>query len=168
MGLLISTLLMSGCGTASYPSLARRAEEKPLAPPTPAASAAARDGLSPELIARIDSLRRAAQEADRAFAAARPATDKALTAAANAKPGDEAWQQANLALSDLERQRAALSVVEGDVEELSAQDRLAHAPENADAPRAATGLIETARAEILALATAQDQVLNAARQKLPR
>ncbi|MBB3956001.1 hypothetical protein [Novosphingobium sediminicola] len=168
LALLIPALL-GGCSTASYPSLARRAEEKPIAAPTAATGkAAAQDGATADLNAKLDSLRRAARDADKAFAAARPAVDKALNAATRAAPGDEAWQQANLALSDLERQRGALGLVEGDIEELYAQDRLAHAPENPDAPRAAVQMIETARSEILALAAAQDRVLAAARRKLPR
>jgi hypothetical protein len=168
LALLIPALWLGGCSTASYPSLARRAEEKPVAAPTPAASIAAQDGAPADLMPRIDSLRQTARDADQAFAAARPAAEKALNAAARAKPGDEAWQQANLALSDLERQRGALGVVEGDVEELYTQDRLTHAPENPDVPRPATRLIEAARADILALGVAQDRVLNSLHRKLPR
>lgn len=136
--------------------------------PAAAAAIAAQDQIPGSLQARIDSLLRAAHDADKAFAAARPAADRALNAADHAKPGDEAWQQANLALSDLERQRGVLGVVEGDIEELYTQDRMAHAPENSDTPRAAARMIETARSEIFALGAAQDRALDAARRKLPR
>lgn len=167
-GALLIPALLGGCGTASYPSLARRAEEKPATAPAATAAVAALDQVPAGLDARIDSLLRAAREADKAFAAARPATERALNAAANATPGDEAWQQANLALSDLERQRGVLGVIEGDIEELYTQDRMAHAPENPDTPRAAARMIEAARSQILALGAAQDRVLDAARLKLPR
>lgn len=160
--------MLGGCSTASYPSLARRAEEKPAPAPTAGGTAAPQDGVSAELAGRIDSLRRAALAADKAFAEARPGVDRALASASRSKPEDEAWQQANLALTDLERQRGALGLVEGDMEELYTQDRLAHAPENPDSPRPAMRAIEAARAEILALAAAQDRVLDAARRKLPR
>lgn len=165
---LLALGLLAGCSTASYPSLARRAEEKPVAPATPAASAIVQDGAPADLIARIDSLRQSAHSADQAFAAARPAVEKALKGATGAKPGDEAWQQANLALSDLERQRSALGSLEGDIEELYTQDRLTHAPENPDKARPVTLMIAAARAEILALGAAQDRILNATRQRLPR
>ncbi|WDF72230.1 hypothetical protein [Novosphingobium sp. KACC 22771] len=165
---LLLSALLGGCGTASYPSLGRRAEEKPVAAPTTAVAVAAPDEAPSGLGERIDSLLRAAREADAGFSKARTAADKALNAAANAHPGDEAWQQANLALTDLERQRGALGLVEGDIEELYTQDRVAHGAENPDAPRAAARMIAAARSEILALGAAQDRTLEAARRKLPR
>lgn len=164
----LALLLLGGCSTASYPSLARRAEEKPLTSPSPEAGTATEAQTPAELIARIDSLMRAARDADKAFAAARSATEKALNAASNASPGSEVWQQANLALSDLERQRDRLGEIEGDVEEIYVQDRVTHAPENPDTPRAAAKIIETARTEIHAMAAAQDRLLDEARRKLPR
>lgn len=161
-------LALAGCSTSAYPSLARRAEEKPAGAPAPSVAVVTQDGIPAELATRVDALCRAAQETDKAFAAARPAVDKALDAAAHATPGDEAWQRANLALSDLEKQRGALGVVEGDMEALYTQDRLDHAPENPDQPRAAARLIEAARAKITIMAEAQDKVLRAARRKLPQ
>lgn len=139
-----------------------------MAAPTTTVAVAAPDEMPSGLGERIDSLLRAAREADAGFSKARSAADKALNAAANARPGDEAWQQANLALTDLERQRGALGLVEGDIEELYTQDRIAHGAENPDAPRAATRMIAAARSEILALGAAQDRTLEAARRKLPR
>lgn len=168
LALLVPALVLTGCSTASYPSLARRAEEYPAAATKPSVDVSNPDQTPADINTRIDSLRRAAHDADKAFDAARPATDRALKAASGARPGDEAWQQANLALSDLERLRGALGLVEADIDELYTQDRMAHAPENPDKPRAAAKLIEAARDKILAMGANQDKVLTAARAKLPR
>jgi len=143
---VLALFALSGCSTASYPSLARRDAEtlRQAAVAAPAPKPAAPD-------ARIAPLLDAARAADARFTQALPRAQAALNAAQGAKPGDDLWSAANMALSALDRARGDLGVVLGDLDAIYAQSRMAPGRDTA-----------------LALAAAQDARLGELRAQLPR
>ena len=163
----LALLALSGCSTASYPSLARRAAEtraEPASAPNPAQTASATDQQRDSALeARLTALLTAAAAADAQFKAHIPRTEAAL--ATGVRAGTEGWSTANIALGELERDRGALGRALADVEQIYAEDRVVHALDDA-APRALAGRIAQGRATVEAIATAQDTILARLRARL--
>lgn len=163
----LALLALSGCSTASYPSLARRAAEtrtEPASAPNPAQTNSATDQQRDRAVeAQITALLAAAAAADAQFKTHAPRTEAAL--ATPSRPGTEGWSTANIALAELERDRGALGRALADVEQIYAEDRVAHALDDA-APRALAGRIAQARLAVEAMATAQDTILARLRARL--
>lgn len=164
---LLAPTLLGGCSTASYPSLAQRAGERPDAPspaPAPAPTGAqAPDALAGQLSAWLAD----ARAADARFAKARPAAVAALDAAKGAPRGSEIWSTASLALAEMERARSDVGMAQASVEAAYAEDRLAHAAEEGPKARQAATMLSATRDAITAISQAQDQALAALRARLP-
>jgi hypothetical protein len=146
---------LTACSTVSYPSLARRAAEGRQTETAKASVA----HTAPNPQARLAQWLDAAHKAQDNFTHTLPNT-QALLARSGAR-GGEAWSQANLALAELERHRAALGDVVADMEQAYAKDRIEQtvsAPAEADWAKT--------RAEILRMAADQDRQLAELRAKL--
>ncbi|MBL0923409.1 MAG: hypothetical protein IBJ12_02945 [Sphingomonadaceae bacterium] len=123
---LISLILLSACSTAEgqFPSLERRPYESKNPIATPEAPPPAPVVLPAELAAQVDALDRRHQSARAAFDRDLPSVQALASRAAGSVPGTEAWVNAHLRLSRLDKARAdsvavvrefdALIAVEGD------------------------------------------------------
>lgn len=108
--ILLATLLpLAACSTPTgeYPSLQKRAYETddPITEPAdvPVETATA---LSPAIKAKADALLARYRTGQAAFSAGLPEIRKIAAAAAGTKPGTEAWVNAHLRLSRLDKARA--------------------------------------------------------------
>jgi hypothetical protein len=158
----LAALALSGCSTASYPSLARRDAEtlrQPIAAPAKAAPPAKPD--SP-LEARLAKLMAELVADDLAFTKAGPPAAALITAAAGAHVGDEAWSRANLALAGLESLRGEAGRTLAEFDKLYVDDRLAPKAE------ANSKLIAQMRREAEGLVREEDRILADMRARLPR
>lgn len=157
---IAGALSLAACSTsASYPSLAYRAVERTAMP------AAAEPALPPvqlppptaDLTSRIDGLVAAAREADKQFAAKRPAAERAVSAAARASRTSDAWVSAQVAVSALQASRDTAVASLADLDSLYADARQAEPV--GDSPSALA--IDTARGEVQALVDAQNAAIAA-------
>lgn len=124
-----SALLLGGCADrAGFPSLARRpAEDAYASARAEQARPAPQPALSQGLAGRLSALRAAAREAHDGFVARQPAAARAVSAAAGAAKGTEAWSVASVAVAGLEsaRSRLGLSLADLDRLEVEASNRAA-------------------------------------------
>ena len=171
----LALLALSGCSTATYPSLARRAAEtraEPASAPHPAHTAHTPSAIDQQrdsaVAVRLATLWADAAAADAQFKAHTARTAAALNAAAGSRPGTEGWSTANITLGELERDRGALGRALAEVEQIYTDDRLNHTADDApDAvPRPLPGRIAQARESVEAMATAQDTILARLRAQL--
>ncbi|MBA4353901.1 MAG: hypothetical protein C0409_04345 [Novosphingobium sp.] len=122
--LTISALLMGGCADrADFPSLARRPAEEAYSAARTAQSAPVpqQATISQGLSSRLSALRAAANEAHDSFIARQPAATRAVSAAAGAAKGTEAWSVASVAVAGLESARARLGLPLADLDRLEVE-----------------------------------------------
>jgi hypothetical protein len=158
---ILAALALSGCSTASYPSLARRDAEtlrQPVAAPAKAAPSAKPD--SP-LEARLAKLMGDLVADDLAFAKAGPPAAALIKAAAGAHVGDEAWSRANLALAGLESLRGKAGTTLAEFDKIYIDDRLSPKAE------ANSKLIAQLRHEAEGLVREEDRILADMRARMP-
>ena len=137
-----SALLLGACADpGSFPSLAPRPYEKGgTAPVAPAEAIKASD---PALLARLSAAVTRAEAGQGAFATALDAARKA-TAASNGQQASEAWIEAQMAVSRLERTREA---AQGALADLDQEKRvMLFGPPSADLPA-----LEAAMARVSAI-----------------
>ncbi|EQB15846.1 hypothetical protein [Novosphingobium lindaniclasticum] len=157
---LAAALSLTACSTAgSYPSLAYRAVER-TAMPAAAAPAPPPVQLPPptaDLTTRIGGLVAAAREADKQFAAKRPAAERAVSAAARSSRTSDAWVSAQVAVSALQASRDTAVASLADLDSLYADARQAEPV--GDSPSAQA--IDTARGQVQALVDSQNAAITA-------
>lgn len=150
---LVSALLCGCAASGDYPSLAKRAFEKPRTakPDGPAAPAPASD---PALVGRIAAALNLARGGVPAFEAALSAARAATGHAAGASPESEAWIEGQLMVSRLE----SLTLATRDaLAALDAERRLLdQIPGSPDQPT-----LQAAIAEVEAMDTRQSQAIRA-------
>lgn len=118
---ILTLVLLTGCagGTAEFPSLAKRAVESrsdaPLSGPALPAPNTPIDGAS---LDKANAAVRSAREAESAFGAALAPARQAVSKAAGASFGTEAWIEAQMAVSALERARLPVKTALSDVDDL--------------------------------------------------
>jgi hypothetical protein len=105
---LLLLLILSACGTkdGGFPSLERRSYETEAPISAPIESAAAPSLLSGEFAAKADALRARHIAAHAAYIGALAAVQAIASKAAGSSPGSEAWVNAHLMLSRLDKTRA--------------------------------------------------------------
>ena len=148
---------LSACSTAgSYPSLSYRAVERSAMPaaaePTPPVQ------LPPptaDLTTRIDGLVAAARDADKQFAAKRPAADRAVAAAARSSRTSDAWISAQVAVAALQSSRDSAVAALADLDSLYADARQAEPVDESPSALA----IDTARSQVQGLVNTQNDVI---------
>lgn len=160
--LAAATLTLGACANdiAEYPSLARRPMERvtgeiaPVVPknePGPAPSAT--------VVSRIDSLVGLARAADTKFRSHEDRARTLVSAASGAAMGTESWAVATVALSQLESARSDGMVALAELDAIYAAARI-----GADDART----VAIARDTVMALASAQDDVINALKDGMAR
>jgi hypothetical protein len=150
LGPAVAACLGACRGDIAAPSLAPRPVERmPILDPVPASEPASE--ASPALAARLSAIQARADAAGGDFERARSVAATSVARAAGASAGDEAWIDAQQALSALEAARAPLQA------QAAALDDLRNDPANAGpADREA---IERASARIEAIASEQARAL---------
>ncbi len=117
------TAFLTACGMpdGEFPSLARRPYEidGPNTPPV-AAQPAAPVTLPPDLAARVAALGKRHEAADASFQKGLPAMRNIAAKAAGTAPGSEAWVNAHLELSRLDKARADSVAALGELDGLIA------------------------------------------------
>ena len=105
---LLLLIILSACGTkeGGFPSLERRSYETEAPISTPIESAAAPSLLSGEFAVKADALRARNMAAHAAYIGALAAVQAIASKAAGSSPGSEAWVNAHLMLSRLDKTRA--------------------------------------------------------------
>ena len=118
-----SAFLLGGCADrAGFPSLARRPAEDTYASARAAQSRPApQPVLSQGLVGRLSALRATAREAHDSFVARQPAAARAVSAAAGAAKGTEAWSVASVAVAGLESARSHLGLPLADIDRLEVE-----------------------------------------------
>ncbi len=153
-----SAVLLSACAPRSdFPSLARRPAEDVYASARAAQAVPAQQpGISEGLGERLSALRATAREAHDSFIARQPAATRAVSAAAGAAKGTEAWSVASVAVARLEsaRSRLGLPLADLDVLEVQASNLVA------DGAEADFKAVRETRAEVEALAASETKVID--------
>jgi hypothetical protein len=105
---LLLLLILAACGTkgAGFPSLERRSYEADAPIFAPTESAAALSVLPGEFAAKSDALQARHRTAHGAYQGALAAAQAIASQAAGSSPGSEAWVNAHLMLSRLDKTRA--------------------------------------------------------------
>jgi len=105
---LLLLLILAACGTrdGGFPSLERRSYEADAPIAAPIESAAAPSMLSGELAAKADALWARHRAADSAYVRGLSAVQSTALRAAGTAPGSEAWVNAHLMLSRLDKMRS--------------------------------------------------------------
>lgn len=152
------TVLSGGCAPRSdFPSLARRPAEDIYASARAAQAAPIpQPGVSEGLTERLASLRSAAREAHEMFLTRQAAATRAVSAAAGAAKGAEAWSVASVAVAGLESARSRLGLPLADLDRLEVQASNLVA-DGADADFKA---VRETRAEVEALAASETSVID--------
>ena len=125
---LLLLLILAACGTrgGGFPSLERRSYEVDAPIPAPGDSAAAPFVLSAEFAAKVDALLARHKTAHSAYLRGLPAVQSTASQAAGSSPGSEAWVNAHLMLSRLDKMRsdsvAALRDFDGLIADAGARD----------------------------------------------
>lgn len=149
---------LSACSTAgSYPSLSYRAVER-FAMPAAAEPTPPPVQLPPptaDLTTRIDGLVAAARDADKQFAAKRPAADRAVAAAARSSRTSDAWISAQVAVAALQSSRDSAVAALADLDSLYADARQAEPVDESPSALA----IDTARSQVQGLVNTQNDVI---------
>lgn len=144
----------------AYPSLARRPQERisvttPPAPPSaPAIAPAVPD---PALEARLAVMVERARGAHGRFQALRDRAERLVAAARGSAVGGESWAVASVALAELESAHSNTMVVLADLDSLHAASSVETGP---------VAAITDARADVDALARAEDDILGRLRDSL--
>ncbi len=161
--LLVLATILSGCASAGdkYPSLAIRDAERvtgtfetdtaiaPVAVPVPA---------SADLVQRLARLRADATKAHDDFMQAAPRATSLVNAARGAAVASDSWASAQVALADLDSMRSLAAVPLGDLDLLHSDAAVSFE---------SSGAITDTRAEVIALVSELDAVLNQLRAKMP-
>lgn len=153
-----SAVLLSGCAPRSdFPSLARRPAEDIYASARAAQAAPApQPGISEGLTERLAALRSVAREAHELFLTRQSAATRAVSAAAGAAKGTEAWSVASVAVAGLESARSRLGLPLADLDRLEVQaSNLV-----ADGAEADFKAVRETRAEVEALAASETGVID--------
>jgi hypothetical protein len=125
---LLLLLILAACGTreGGFPSLERRSYEADAPIAAPGDSAAAPFVLSGAFAAKIDALQARHNLAQSAYLRGLPAMQATALKAAGTAPGSEAWVNAHLMLSRLDKMRsdsvAALRDFDGLIADAGARD----------------------------------------------
>ena len=125
---LLLLLILAACGTpdGGFPSLERRSYETDAPIEAPIESAAAPSMLSGEFAAKADALHARHRTAHAGYLGGLPAVQAIASKAAGTAPGSEAWVNAQLMLSRLDKTRsdsvAALRDFVGLITEAGARD----------------------------------------------
>ncbi len=152
------TVLSGGCAPRSdFPSLARRPAEDIYASARAAqAEPIPQPGISEGLAERLASLRSAAREAHEMFLTRQAAAIRAVSAAAGATKGAEAWSVASVAVAGLESARSRLGLPLADLDRLEVQaSNLV-----ADGAEADFKAVRETRTEVEALAAGETSVID--------
>jgi len=125
---LLLLLILAACGTrgGGFPSLEPRSYEADAPITAPRDSAAAAFVLSGEFAAKIEALQARHRSAHSAYLRGLPAVQSTASQAAGTVPGSEAWVNAHLMLSRLDKMRsdsvAALRDFDGLIAEAGVRD----------------------------------------------
>jgi hypothetical protein len=105
---LLLLLILAACGTSEggFPSLERRSYEADAPIAAPGDSATAPFVVSAEFAAKIDALQARHTAAHGAYLRGMPAVQLTAAQAARTSPGSEAWVNAHLMLSRLDKMRS--------------------------------------------------------------
>ena len=152
--LLLLTVAACGVPQGGFPSLERRAYETDAPITAPAESAAEPALLSEELTNKADALLAKHRTAQAAYLHSLPAVQITTSNAAGTSPGSEAWVNAHLILSRLDKMRsdsvAALRDFDGLIDDAGARDAGAAALLT-EAQRPVAEAVATQNAEIARL-----------------
>jgi len=125
--LIVSSLLAGGCSLpkGEFPSLAKRPYESstPIAEP-PAEPAQLSTALPEALQAQLAGIEARHRAADAAFDAQLPATRTVVATAAGSPMGSEAWVNAHLQISRMEKKRADSLAALAEIDGLITAERL--------------------------------------------
>jgi hypothetical protein len=153
--LMTSILLLSGCSTpeGTFPSLAKRPFETQTAAPDPIPEPVPAPTILPTAVAaKVDVLMTRHKKAQAAYNAVLPQVQNIARNAANSPLGSEAWVNAQLEVSRLDKARADSVAAQGEFDQLVIeQDDVASTN---DTP-SLTGLLAPYQAEIASAVTAQ-------------
>jgi hypothetical protein len=165
LSLLLPLGIAACANSGGYPSLALRDVERASEPGArPGGSAAAAPGdqapaipalppASADLVTRLATLVKIAQDADRQFQTNRPAAERAI--AASGAVGSDSWSSASIALGTLESSRSSGMSALAQLDTLYADARDVAPVEESPSATA----IGAARTQVAALIDAQDAAL---------
>lgn len=153
--LSVAAIPLAACASAAsdYPSLAIRDAERvsgELAAPANTAPAPPPIPASADLLQRLGELQSAARSAHAAFLKIAPSATRKVSEARNAAVASDRWATAQIALADLDSQRSQAAIALADLDALYTQSAIA---------LERRGEIESARAAVIDLIAAEDEVL---------
>jgi hypothetical protein len=162
---LVLIVPLTACAAAKdYPSLQRRAAERPIAerqtgsalPVSPVIPPALPAAPSPELKTQLAQLVEQARTAHERFAGKRANAERLVAAGGGGEPGSEGWSVATVALSDLESARSDAMLALAELDELYTTETIA-ASQTGDPSK--TTAIAGARDQVVTLIGEEDGVL---------